>query len=343
MTFSDNITSITQDKIIPKVVDTVLNASPLTLRILGNQKSWQGVTLGIPIKYAQNDQGMFFDGLDKFNTAKVETRIKMYFSPTACNMPIVISGMERDINAGQEKVLDLIKLECASSAQDMVDNISDAFYGLQSGKSFLGLRDICDDGTSITTYGGLARATYTGLAGNITTSSGATTVAKWATMFDKCTKGADQPDYIITTASIFRTYEALCTPVFNVSTNGYAQFTRTGVATSTAALGGQQGFNALYFRGKPVVIDEKCPSGYTYFLSDKHLAFYGIKSTKYTSIGFSSSDIESSQGDLPKTTGFAWSGLQMPIDQYGEVGQIVLMGDLISDSPRHLGLLSGAT
>jgi hypothetical protein len=343
--FSDNITSITQDKIVPKVIDTVINASPLTLKILGNQERFRGTTMGIPLKYQKSDAGLAFDGLEEFAHDKQETRVKMYFEPTGYEKHVAISGIEADINAGDEKVLDLVKTECASTAQDMVDEITDQFYAFQSGKNFLGLNDACDDGTTATTYGNLARSTYTGLAGNLTSSSGAVTVAKWGAQVDACTHGSHRPNLIVTTASIFRTFEALATPTHNLNTTGYPQVTRTGIAPGVQALGGQQGFGYLAFRGIPVVVDENCPSGYAYFLNLDRIKFYGLPATMpgYSNVNFNSGDIDSAQGDLPNSIGFKWSGFKVPVNQYGMVGHILLVGNLISDNPRTLGMLTSVT
>ncbi len=343
--FSDNITSITQDKIVPKLVDTVINASPLTMKILGNQDRFRGTTMGIPIKYQKSDAGLSFDGLEKFSHIKQETRVKMYFEPTGYEKSVTISGIEADINAGDEKVLDLIKTECASTAQDMVDEITDQFFTLQTGKAFLSLDDACDDGTNATSYGNLLRATYAGLAGNYTASSGAVTVAKWGTQVDACTHGPHKPNLIVTTASVFRTFEALATPTHNLNTTGYPQLTRNGLAPGVQGLGGQQGFSYLAFRGIPVVIDENCPSGKAYFLNLDRIKFYGLPSTVpgYSDVKFSSGDIDSAQGDLPTSIGFKWSGFKVPDDQYGMVGNILLVGNLISDNPRTLGILTGVT
>jgi hypothetical protein len=43
--------------------------------------------------------------------------------------------------------------------------------------------------------------------------------------------------------------------------------------------------------------------------------------------------------NVPVTTGFNWSGFIKPIDQYGKVGHIILLGNLISDDPRHQGVM----
>jgi hypothetical protein len=317
--FTDNITSITQDKIIPKVIDTVINASPLTMKILGNTEKFRGVTMGFPIKYQKTDAGTAFKGLEEFDHDKQETRIKMYFEPTGYEKHVAISGIEADINAGDEKVVDLIKTECAGAAQDMVDELTAIFYTYSSGDNFLGI--------------------------DLTASSGAVTVAKWGTMVDSCTHGSHKPNLIVTTASVFRTFEALATPTHNLNTSGYPQLTRNGIAPGVQALGGQQGFGYLAFRGIPVVVDENCPSGHAFFLNLDRIKFYGVSSTVpgYSNVNFNSGDIDSAQGDLPNSLGFKWSGFKVPDNQYGMVGHIVLVGNLISDNPRCLGQLTSVT
>lgn len=349
MEFSNSVKTTVNSKLVPKVIDTVLNFSPVTLRILGNQKTWSGASMKFPIKYEKSNQGKSFDGMDRFNTAEVDNRINMEFTPTGRTMPVVLSQMEIDVNATDEQVLNLLKLSMASSAQDMADDIADIFLGYKDSgsKDFLGIYDAADDGTNTGTYGGLARATYSGIKGNLTSSSGSLTAEKMRAMMDKCIHGNDKPTYIVTTKTLWAAYEKLVSEKVsaNYAINGYPQLTRTGVAAGVQALRGQLGFDAIWFAGTPVVADEKIDDGYMAFVNEKHLAFYGLKSKKegYTPISFTSNDIEGVYSDVPSTTGFAWSGLMSPIDQYGVIGHIILMGNLISDSPRHLGLLTGLT
>lgn len=345
MTFSDNVKTTTDEKLVPSVVDTITNSSPFNLRILGNQKTWNGTKMKFPIKYAQSDTGGSFDGLDKFTIAKRETRINMEFSPKAEYQTVTVSQMELDANNTEKGVLDMLKLELTGAQVDMIDRLASRWYAYQSGKAFDGLYDAVDEGDTTASYGGLARSTYTGIKGNLTTSTGALTVAKMLTMMNECIHGADKPDMIVTTKTVWGYYHALVEAKIsaNYMLTGYPQLTRTGIAAGVQALKGQLGFDALWFDGTPVVQDEKITAGYMAFINTKHLAFYGLKSQAYKPIQFTSGNLEGVYSDVPITTGFSWSGLLQPIDQYGKVGQIILEGNLISDSPRHLGMLTGIT
>src|SRR3990167_10899137 len=147
MTFDAYVQSVTQDEIVPKVVDTVLGSNVLSLTILSKSKPWNGETIKVPVKYQKNStsQGSF-DGFDTFDTTKVNTRVNMSFNTTGYYHSVVLSGMEVDVNATQAKVLDLVKVEMESAMEDMSDSIGTILYGVQSGKNFLGLQDLVDDG-----------------------------------------------------------------------------------------------------------------------------------------------------------------------------------------------------
>ena len=347
MVFTDYIQTVTQDKIVPKIVDTILGGNIIALKFLSNGKPWSGEQMKFPIKYQKNStsQGAF-DGFDTFDTTKVNTRTKLAFNPTGYYQSIVLSGMEVDVNATEAQILDLVKVEMESGMQDMLDSLGTLFYTAQSGKNFIGLPDIVDDGTSVTTYGGLARATYSSIcATKNAAAGGALSLLNMGTQYDAAAVGPQKPDLGITTETVWGFYESLNQPTVNNNQDGYAQVTRNGVAQSRAALKGELGFDALFFRGMPIVKDEKCTSGYLYMLNTKSIQWYGLKSHKYQNISLSSDNIEGGpyEKDVPKSYGFVWTGLKEPVNQYAEIGQIMLLGNLIGTNPRLNSLLTVIT
>ena len=349
MTFTDYVQTVTQDKIVPKVVDTILGGNVVALRFLANGKPWSGEQMKFPIKYVKNStsQGAF-DGFDTFDTTKVNTRTKLAFNPSGYYQSIVLSGMEVDVNDTEAKVLDLVKTEMESGMQDMLDSLGTAFYTAQSGKSFLSLADIVDDGTTVTTYGGLARATYTTVCGTKTAATaGKMSLSYLGTLYDSASVGSETPTLGVTTEAVWRLLESLYQPTINgnVKFDGYSQVTRTSVLPNKAALRGEVGFDALFFNGTPVVRDEKCTSGYFYWLNEKTINWYGLKSHKYSNISLSSSNIEGvyAESNVPKSYGFCWTGLKEPVNQYAEIGQIILMGNLIGSNPRLNSMGTGIT
>lgn len=331
------------EKMVAKTIDVVINSSPITLRLLGNQKPWKRK---FPIKFQKGVAGLAFDGLDKFSTAKSDSFRNMVFNPTGYEVNVAIAQMEVDVNKAREPYIDIVARELQSRQQDMIDDISDMFYTLQAsgatGKEFLSLLDACDDETlTVDTYGGLDRSTY-GIQGIYTASATPMTLALLRTKFAACTHGNEKPNLIVTTKALWADYEVLnVTAARTIITNtGYPQLTRTGIAPSVAALKGQMGYDVLYFSGAPMVVDEGCPSGHLFMLNDNHIAFRAVKSTDpdYKVVKFAKGSIESVYTDVPNVPGFAFSGFNKPIDQYGRIGHIILMGNLISDNPRMLGV-----
>jgi hypothetical protein len=199
------------------------------------------------------------------------------------------------------------------------------------------------------------RATYTGIKGNYVSIGGNLTLSNLRTEYNACTHGADSPNLILTTKAVWAFYEKLLTPtvstqVTNSSLMGYAKFTGAamgGIPNIVAPgtdLKGTQGFSAIYYNGVPVVADESCSAGYLYMLNTRSLAFYGVPSTHpdYKPVKFTDSSMDSVY-NVPAVTGFSFSGFNTPVDQYGRVGHILLMGNLICNNPRLNGVMIGIT
>lgn len=109
-------------------------------------------------------------------------------------------------------------------------------------------------------------------------------------------------------------------------------------------LEGASGFVALSYRGIPIVADEKCPAGFMFFLNEERVMWHGLKHWKHQSVSLSSSTHDSVYEDAPsKNHGLHWTGLKEPVNQDAVIGQFLLYGQLVTDSPRHLASLAGIT
>ena len=348
-----NVNTSSLPVLLAKTIDTVINFSPLTMYLLSNQVEWKGNQVQVQVKVSSNSQGMSFDGLQEFNTQKVENFQKMVFNPTGREIPVVLSGMEMSVSAASRgNVIDLVARQLESDSHDMANDIATRFYTVQSGVHFLSLLDAAGDSTIASTYGGLSKSTYTGLAGNYTESIGNITLARLRTQLNACTHGGKAPDLIVTTKAVWGYVEALMnatiqTTLLQSNLTGYDQFLSTGaVAKAGSKLVGQAGFNALVFAGVPIVADEKCNSGELYTLRKEDWAFHGLKPASelgYNPISLASSEIDGVMVDAPSTVGFGFSGFKLPINQFGEVGHIVLLRNLICQNPRLQGYLAGIT
>jgi hypothetical protein len=349
MQFSATVTTVTREAIVPSVSDTVLKGNVGLLRTLGNSKSCRsGYRIDIPVKYQKSTAGGIVPVGGTLDTSRTSTRVKMQFEPQRIHKPVVIDDIEVAVNQGDERVLDLLTTEMDSIAQDLMDDIGSYFYTGTgaTGLSFDSLVNAADDTSNYSTYGSLARGTYTTLKGYYAASIGALALSDLATLFNNITFG-EGPTVAFTTQSIWTGYEALLQPTVRAGyqMTGYPQVTRTGVVAGQNGLRGDIGFDALWFRGKPLVQDQKCTTQKLFAISERHFAFYGLDlpaNLGYEKFNTGTKTVDGPQA-LPIPKGFNWSGLLRSTNQPAQVGHFYYIGNFFSDNPRFCGQLTGVT
>jgi hypothetical protein len=309
--FSAFVTTVTRDRIVPKIVDNILAGNVATMRFLSNSRPWTGGhQLVLPIKYQTSSAGGSYKMWDTFSTSQQNTRHQAKFDPKYNYQSVVLANPQLAVNSGDSKILDLLKVEMASAADDMADRIGTQFYdagGTTSGADdIIGLDAAIDDGNTTATWGEInGTSTYTTWVSTLTSNSGAITIAQMASMYDSAKVGNDAPSIVIMHPSEWTTYEGLLQATINYHTQvqGYPKMTRFGI--SRAAGTGQTGdigFDTLFFRGIPVVSDEKCDDGVMYMINEKHLWFARLEHPKYPS--------------KQNQYGFAWTGLGKEIIKF---------------------------
>jgi hypothetical protein len=350
MQFSATVTTVTREAIVPSVSDAVLKGNVGLLRFLGNAKSWRsGYRLDQPVKYQKSTAGGIVTVGGTLDTSRVVTRVKMQFEPQRIHKPVVVDDIELAVNEGDERVLDLLATEMDSIAQDLLDDLGGYLYTGTSatGLSVDSLLNASDDSTNFGTYGAQSRSTYTAIKGYYSASIGALAISDLATLFNNITFGSDGPSLVLTTQSIWTAYEALLQPTVRAGyqMSGYPQVTRTGVVAGQQAMRGDIGFDALWFRGKPVVQDQKCTSQKVFAVSENHFSFFGIDlpaKLGYEKFNTSEANVKGPQA-LPIPKGFNWSGLIRSQNQPAQVGHLYYVGNFVSDNPRFCGQLTGVT
>lgn len=208
---------------------------------------------------------------------------------------------------------------------------------------------------STTTYGALSRSIYTTLKGSVTASVGNLTAAAMRTSFNAATHGSDSPNLILCDKTTWGYYEKLAIPSTSLQVTqnvlmGYPKFTGASpnglpnITAPGADLKGQIGFSSLYYNGVPVIADEAATSGYMFMLNTKNWGFYGLESKEpgAVPVKFNAEGMDGVY-NIPVTTGFTFLPYQRPVNQYGQVGHILLMGNLICTNPRNQAILYGIT
>jgi len=351
--FDEYTTTATQDFIMPKVIDSVLDQNVLTSRLLGNTKKFRGEqhksNVRVGVDNASAAQGGGFRGTDTFNT-NVQNETKQFaFNPKFVYEPINFVGTDIAVNTGQEEVMSIVTRETEYSLSNMLDNVGSMLYGTatDSSKDFSGLRHIIDQ---TATYGGLSKSTYTVLKSGDTSGSGVDgttttlTLAAMRAVSNALTSGGEKTSLIITTPAVFGFFEALLQPTQQLNIGGYMQVTRDKISAGKAALGGAAGFDALAWDGVTLVRDEKCPTDHMFFLNEKYLDFYRVdgfmKQFGHKDISFRPQVVEgqyAENGEAGHKTGFSWSGFKEPVNQAAVNSQVFISGELITTNPRRQG------
>lgn len=340
------VTTTTQSKLIPKLVDTVLNSNVLATRVLSKASKFSGERMKFPVKYSKNTTGTSFAGFDTFSTAATDNRVNLEFVPKFYQMTVALPLDELSANATEEKVLDLAKIEMASTAQDMADDIGTIFYGNGLGnasKDFLGLEAIVDDGTNAATYGSLSRTTYSTLNSTVTASSGTLSLAKMSTLYNAASSGSQTPTLGVCSEAIFALYESLLQPQERIAKTVDVMKGRNRGLNSGSGLVGGTGFTGLFYKGFPILADEKATSGVLYFLNEDFLEWYALPMAMTESAKFRSADIEGNDYSEVQGLGFSWSGWIKPTNSASVVGHVYLGGELISTNPKRHAKLTGIT
>ena len=340
------VTTTTQDKLLPKMVDTILNSNVFATRVLSKASKWTGERMKFPVKHSKNVTGTSFGGFDTFSTAATDNRVNLEFVPKFYQMTVALPLDELSVNATEEKVIDLAKLELSSTAQDMADDIGTLFYGDGTGnssKDFLGLEAIVDDATNAATYGTLSRSTYTTLKSTVTASSGTLSLAKMSTLYNAATSGSQKPTLGLTTEVIFSLYEQLLQPQERIAKNVSMMKDGGNMGKAGTGMVGGTGFTGLFFKGFPILADEKCTSGVLYFVNEDFIDWYALPMSMTSAIKYRSQDIEGNDYSDVQGLGFSWSDWIKPTNAASVVGHIYLGGELISQNPKRHAKLTGIT
>lgn len=361
MTFSERVLSLTQNYLIPKVVDNVLNSNVLVYRILGNANAGKGESIKKAIKYQTSGLATSFAGLDTFTAPQLDTKVRMSFDMRAVRIPVGISGMEAVANAVTEtQVTDLVKEAVEESQMELVDALGTMIYSDGTGNSNkdpLGISAVVDDGSVVPTFGGLSRTTYPVLNATVTGSGGSLTLKKLATLYSAISSGSfmTTPTLMVSNETVWDLYETLLTPMvkenytmfgyYTISKNIEAGAVRNG---SHEGLVGNQGYVAVTYKGIPWVRDEKCTAQTVYMLNEHWMKWYGWDARGmfgYNKVSLGSSTIEGLYAEPPMSdfSGFNWSGLRAPTNQFAGIADIIILGNLTSWQPRRSGKLTGVT
>lgn len=106
----------------------------------------------------------------------------------------------------------------------------------------------------------------------------------------------------------------------------------------------QQGYASLFYKGIPVLVDEKCPSGYLFMINTETLELPVLDMWETDPVEISSG-LHEGQYDknLEKSIGFSIGKQVRPVNQYGVVQHMYFGGQFYCTNPKYNATLSGIT
>jgi hypothetical protein len=337
---SQKVVNATQSYLASKLVEGALDGNIGMSLFLARAKAgmWRGAQEEVPFKFEKNVNGGSFSGADTLSTAMVDNTIKLTFDCKFNEIPTVLAKTDLSLNKTEMERADLMERQIASDAVDLADTIGNQFYQDGSGnggKDILGLAGIVDDGTTLATIGGQARATYPALNATVTATGGTLTLAQMYTAWDAASEGNQEPDFILTTKSIRSLYNQLLDPK--------QRYDLVGELKGKDAM--FAGVKQLMFRSAPVIGDSKCPSGLMYFLNSDSFEFrYLDKYEGATAAKFSLEELDGEPSGKEATSlGFHWTGWTQSTNQEVLVGRAVHAGNFVVKNPRYNAVLTGIT
>jgi len=267
----------------------------------------------------------WFDGFDVLSTNAVDGITAAFYQFRYNATSVVIS----DTEDAESRKAGSTKLITAKSKQAMTksfDTVNSAIFASQSGKSMLGLQDICAESTG-TTLGGISQSTNTwwdNKRGDFNSGTGELSasstsfltkqtdqfegITAMGIMWNACSEGNDKPDLIVTSFTHYGNFES----VFEGS--GMTRFVSKGDRSGPNFGIGAEG--DVTYRGAPVIADRDCTADNMYFLNTKYLKL-----------------------KVQAGKNFAKTPFREPSNQLARVAFVVFGAQLVTNNRRRQGVL----
>lgn len=272
-----------------------------------------GERIVVPLMYGKNTTAASYSGYDSLDTTPQAGIDSAEFSWKQYSVSVSISGEEERKNAGSSKIIDILEARTKQARMSLTEQLSTGLFSNGTGNGSKDLTGLEAMVLGSGTYGGINSATYTWWQAGVESTSEALGLPKMRTGFNTASLGGkDTPDLIVTTQTLFESYEAL---LVTTGSNTTMRFDSAGSKKL-----GDGGFQVLEFKGVPMVWDELCPSGTMYFLNTKHMNL-----------------------SVHSMANFEVSDFVKPENQDARVAQILFMGNLTCDRRKSFYKLTAKT
>lgn len=294
--------------------DNIFTSWALLNMIKGGKgfKKGGGDSIEEPLEYAENTTFRSYGELDTLDTTRVDVFDAASFpwKQPVCGT-IVFSELEKDKNSEPDKKIDLVTRKVENGKKTAMAVLNRMLYldGTgNGGLDCLGLASIVSSTPTTGTVGGINRANFTFWRNRQTAGTNSGTAynqlrGAMRTIYNSCSKGAadEHPTDFLFTQTDFEGYES----------------TLTTNERFTSKSEGDGGFKneRLKFKGAMTTFDEDATSATCYVLNDRNLFFRYLRwMTPYPGVD--------------------------PANQLTEVVKIATFGQMTTNNPRRLGVIT---
>lgn len=277
--------AVTRRAFAPYMVVQIYQSSPtLSLFMKNAQKAGGGLNqVTVPIQGSPFVTGAWtgYDG--SFQTPSVQQGAQnCAFNLKEYVVPIPFLGGEALIQS-TEAVIPLVKARLADAKQVAVRDISTALFANNSATPTIlnGLAEAYDNGTNVTTYGGVNRSQNAFWKSNLISTAGSvltrTGIYKY---FGQLTSlaGGEAPDFAVTSMSDWTTLAIDYMSAEQFNTNPKSRFGKDDPINA--------GFRGLMLGDTPIFSDPYCPKGTMYLFNSRYLALYLSQDANFNFSGF---------------------------------------------------------
>jgi len=314
------LTYLTRRAFIPKLVVQIYNSTPLMAALIANsQQATGGVSsVTVPVQGSQFINAQWSDYSGSFTQPAVQQgAYNAEFNLKLMIAPVPFLGMEGAVQQ-DHAIIPLIEARMNDATNVMMDAMATALYNNTTNtQQFIGLPGAVDDGTTLGTYGNIARSTTVNTwwrskvyaAGSVNPTR--QNVLQYISGTVK--NGAEVPTFGVCG---FGTWTLLAQDYV-----GQEQYVITpGSGFDGDANGPQAAFRALMVAGVPIYPDPYCPEGTMYFLNTNYLSLYIHDQGSFVFTGFEST---------------------LPNWQIGYVGAVLMIAELVNTKPRAMTKVTG--
>jgi len=360
--FGNRVDNFGNRQLYTKVVDQVLNSPTVYSRLVSQGKPFQGKTEDVTYDVVSDTSGQFFTGLETLNSSAVSTTVTGSFAHTAFTQPVVSIMLESFANAGALGLINLDTFKYEKAAAQALQALGAAVFGFGTASQPLGLGAIIDDGTNVSTIGGLSRSTYPVLDSTLTAySGGKLTLATMATQYDSAIASGlagETPNAAYTTKTIWSLYEQLLTPNVRASYEAVG-YDKVRVRAkygerNNAELRNAAGFSALSYRDMSIMRDDFSTAQTLWMNNESYMDWMGRTevpeeySDVLEKVDFGTMETYEGTGALALDMPSEFNGwyYQKPLtipDQAGRIARFYVIGQMIPKAFRRSSKGTGIT